>query len=260
VVTGNNVHDNGGLAIVNAPKGEPFTASENWWGTADGLKILSVTAGKVIVESALDGPAPEGKPFALSVLKGPLAGTVREDSHLIAAYSPYVVTKGVMIEGGSTLYVQPGVTIRFNPGTPGIEVVEGGISAKGTRDHPISFVSNSPSPAPGDYLFAVKLSGKSAVSSFFEFCRFRHSVNAMIIDHGTPDLTYSVISDNSQAGIICGNDSSPKIEYNTLARNKGTGAVFCKATASPRMRHNNVIDNPFAIQSFSRIQIDARSN
>jgi hypothetical protein len=59
---------------------------------------------------------------------------------------------------------------------------------------------------------------------------------------------------------MCGNDSSPKIEYNTLTRNRGTGAIFCKAMSAPRIHYNNFLDNPFAIQSFSSIQIDARNN
>ena len=36
--------------------------------------------------------------------------------------------------------------------------------------------------------------------------------------------------------------------------------MFCKGMANPRMHYNNFLDNPFAIQSFSRIQIDARNN
>ncbi len=259
-VIGNNIHDNGGLAVLNSPKGEPILAPDNWWGSADGLVVLSLTKGRVIVESALDGPAPDGKSFTLSVLKGPLDGNITEDSHLILAYSPYVIEKQLAIDNGATLYIQPGVNVSFNPGSSGIEVRDGGIHAKGKRNGPISFISNSPSPAPGDYLFMVRFTKETKVGSFFEFCRFKHGVNGLIIEYGKPDITYSIISDNSQAGIICGNDSSPKIEYNTLTRNKGTGAIFCKAMSAPRIHYNNFVDNPFAIQSFSRIQIDARNN
>lgn len=257
---GNNIHDNGGLAIVNSPKGEPILAPDNWWGSADPKVILSLARGGVILDSALDGPAPDGKTFTLSVLKGPLDGNITTDSHLILAYSPYVIEKKLEIDNGATLYIQPGVAVSFNPGSSGIEVRDGGINAKGKRDSPISFISNSPSPAAGDYLYMVKFTRETKIGSFFEFCRFQHGVNALIIEYGKPDITYSIISDNSQAGIICGNDSSPKIEYNTLTRNKGTGAIFCKAMSSPRIHYNDFVDNPFAIQSFSRIQIDARSN
>lgn len=259
-VSGNNIHDNGSLAIVNSPKGEPIMAPDNWWGSADPETILSLTKGRVILDSALNGPAPDGKTFALSVLKGPLDGDVTTDSHLILAYSPYVVERSLVIDNGATLYIQPGVTISFNPGSSGIDVMDGGVHAKGKRKSPISFISNSPSPAAGDYLYIVKFTRETKIGSFFEFCRFQHGVNALIIEYGKPDITYSIISDNSQAGIICGNDSSPKIEYNTLTGNKGTGAIFCKAMSNPRIHYNDFIDNPFAIQSFSRIQIDARNN
>ena len=90
---GNNIHDNGGLAIVNSPKGEPILAPDNWWGSADPKVILSLARGSVILDSALDGPAPDGKTFTLSVLKGPLDGNITTDSHLIPAYSPYVIKK-----------------------------------------------------------------------------------------------------------------------------------------------------------------------
>jgi len=257
---GNNIHDNSGLAIVNSPKGEPILASDNWWGSADSKVIFSSTMGKVIVNSALDSPAPNGKPFTISVVKGPLGGCITANTYLILAHSPYVVEKKLEIDNGATLYIQPGVTVSFNPGSSGIEVKDGGIYAKGRKDEPIRFISNSPSPAAGDYHFAVKYIKKTKTASFFKFCRFQHSVNGLIIEYGKPDITYSLISDNSQSGIMCGNDSSPKIEYNTLIRNRGTGAIFCKAMSAPRIHYNNFLNNPFAIQSFSKIQIDARNN
>ena len=259
-VIGNNIHDNVGLTILNSPRGEPILASDNWWGSTDPRLILSLTSGRVIVDSALSNPAPDGKPFPISVFKGPLGGCITANSHLILAHSPYVVEKKLEIDNGATLYIQLGVTISFNPGSSGIELIEGGIYAKGKKDKPISFISNSPSPAAGDYPFAVKSTKKTKIGSFFEFCRFQHSVNALIIEYRKPDITYSIISDNSQSGIMCGNDSSPKIEYNTLTRNRGTGAIFCKAMSAPRIHYNNFLDNPFAIQSFSSIQIDARNN
>ena len=259
-VMGNNIHDNSGLAIVNSPKGEPIQASDNWWGRADPKVIFSSTMGKVIVNSALDSPAPNGKPFTISVVKGPLGGCITANTYLILAHSPYVVEEKLEIDNGATLYIQPGVTVSFNPGSSGIEVKDGGIYAKGRKDEPIRFISNSPSPAAGDYHFAVKSIKKTKTASFFKFCRFQHGVNGLIIEYGKPDITYSLISDNSQSGIMCGKDSSPKIEYNTLIRNRGTGAIFCKATSAPRIHYNNFLNNPFAIQSFSKIQIDARNN
>jgi len=259
-VMGNNIHDNRGMAIVNSPKGEPILASDNWWGSADPKVIFSSTMGKVVVNSALDSPAPNGKPFTIPVVKGPLGGCITANTYLILAHSPYVVEKKLEIDNGATVYIQSGVTVSFNPGSSGIEVKDGGMYAKGRKDEPISFISNSPSPAAGDYHFAVKSIKKTKTASFFKFCSFQHGVNGLIIEYGKPDITYSLISDNSQSGIMCGNDSSPKIEYNTLIRNRGTGAIFCKAMSAPRIHYNNFLNNPFAIQSFSKIQIDARNN
>jgi parallel beta-helix repeat protein len=259
-VMGNNIHDNSGLAIVNSPKVESIQASGNWWGSADPKVIFSSTIGKVIIDSALDSPAPNGKPFTISVIQGPLGGCITTNTYLILAHSPFVVEKKLEIDNSATLYIQPGVTVSFNPGSSGIEVRDGGIYAKGRKDEPIHFTSNSPSPAAGDYHCAVKSIKKTKAASFFKFCRFQYGVNAFIVEYGKPDITYSIISDNSQAGIVCENDSSPKIEYNTLIRNKGTGAIFCKALSAPRIHYNNFLNNPFAIQSFSKIQIDARNN
>jgi len=56
------------------------------------------------------------------------------------------------------------------------------------------------------------------------------------------------------------NDSAPKIFYNTISKNTGTGGIVSIGMSKPKINNNNIIGNPFAIQSSSTIYIDAREN
>jgi len=161
-----------------------------------------------------------------------------------------------------------------------IEVKEGGIHARGRADAPILFVSGSSSPGPGDYATAIRfqetkkkgqgvgeriadkvrsLLGEQE-ESFFAYCVFAHADTPLDVYYGRPDITYSFIGFNRQSGIICRNDSRPNIVSNTLYNNRGTAAIECYGMANPRIKNNNVLENPFAVQSFSTITLDIRSN
>ncbi|MCX5908882.1 MAG: hypothetical protein NTY64_17330 [Deltaproteobacteria bacterium] len=78
--------------------------------------------------------------------------------------------------------------------------------------------------------------------------------------YGAPDIHYSFIGPQSQVGLRAANDAEPKISFSTFSKNGGTGAVLVQGNARPKMTRNNFQDNPFAVQSFSSITIDAREN
>ncbi len=256
----NSIHDNGKYGVFNAEEKDiAVQALDNWWGTREVRKIMPQIAGRVDYQRILDGPYPEGKPVDLPILKSPLNAPIDRDAFLLLMNSPYVVEKEIPIEKGATLVIEPGVTLQFNPGAA-IRVHDGGIEARGTLDRIIRFTSNSASPSPGNYPTAVKLEGRSTVASFFQYAVFEFAETGLEIRHGAPDIHYCFIGRHSQVGIRIANEAEPKISFSTFLKNEGTGAIVVQGTARPKMNRNNFLENPFAIQSFSSIYIDARDN
>lgn len=256
----NNIHDNGKYEIYNSPeKDVQVEARDNWWGTQEGLKIIGKIFGRVDYQRVLDAPYPQGKPVELPILKSPLGGTVERDSFLTVAHSPYVLEKDVSVEKGAILFIEPGVTLKYNPGTS-IIVKEGGIDARGTADRLITFTSNSSTPSPGNYPSVARFEQRSRQASFFRYCILEYAETGLDIAYGAPDIDRCYIANHSQAGLKVANDAEPKIFYSTSTKNLGTGAVVALGASRPKINRNNFLDNPFAVQSFSSIYLDAREN
>jgi parallel beta-helix repeat protein len=256
----NNIQDNGKYEIYNAlEKGVNVEAKDNWWGTKEGVKVIGKIFGRVDYQRVLDAPYPYGKPMELAILKAPLSGRVDRDSFLTLINSPYVVEKEVVVEKGATLFIEPGVTLKFNPGTS-IVVRDGGVNARGSADRTIIFTSNSSSPSPGSYTSAVKFAQPSNLASFFRYCILEYAETGLDIAYGGPEIDHCWISNHSQAGVKVTNEAEPRIFFSTFVKNMGTGAVVALGNARPKMNRNNFIDNPFAVQSFSSIYMDAREN
>jgi len=259
VVTENNIYDNKPRDMVGESSGESVNARSNWWGTSQGLEILRKIKGKIDIATVLDGPWPNGKPLSLPILTANLGGPISGDAYLILSNSPYRVTKNVLIDGGSVLYIEPGVQILYDQKTS-IIVKDGGIVARGARENPILFAASGASPSPGFYSHAVQFTAPTKVNSFLEYCIIKYAETALDIQYGAPDISYCHIAENAQAGLFCGNDASPKITFNTFSGNLGQGGIACRGMSRPRINHNNFIGNAFAIQAFSSIYIDARWN
>jgi len=132
--------------------------------------------------------------------------------------------------------------------------------ARGTKESPIVFTASAASPSPGFYTHAVRLSGVTKVNSFFEYCSVRFAATAFDLHGGTPEITFCYIADNSQSGVACRNDASPKITHCTFTRNIGEGAITAVGMSNPMIKNNNFMENAVAVQTFSSIYIDARNN
>ncbi len=144
-LTQNNINDNGKYEVYNSlEKDVPVEANDNWWGTKEGLKVIDKIYGRVDYQRVLDAPYPEGKPVELPIVKSPVGGSLGRDSFLVLIHSPYILEKDTVVDKGANLFIQAGVTLKFNPGTSLI-VKNGGIDARGEPDRPITFTSNSSS-------------------------------------------------------------------------------------------------------------------
>ncbi len=258
-ISKNNIYDNALSDMEGAFQGKAADANDNWWGKADWHDLLTNTTGRINIKTILDGPYPDGKSIAIPVITENLGGRIDTDSILAFSDSPYRVTNDLILDNGATLYIQPGVKLLFDKQFS-IIAKDGGVAARGTKDNPIIFTSSGSSPSPGDYRNAVCFSEPTKVSSFFKYCKFEYATTAIDVRHGMPEIAYCHIVNNSQSGIRCGNDAGPRILYNTIAKNLGTGGIECVGMAKPKIHNNNFVENAVAIQSFSTIYIDARHN
>lgn len=257
----NNITDNKPFNMVGEMSGEAVNALNNWWGNVKGLEILSGIQGKINIKSVLNAPYPEGKPLEIPILSQILAGTIKSDGFLIMSNSPYRVSRDIVIDGGATLYIEPGVTILYDQNTS-IVTEDGGIVAKGTKDHPIVFTASGTSPSPGFYTNAVKFKGKGTkVNSSITYGVVKYADTAFDIHYGTPEISYCHIARNAQSGVFCRNDSAPKISFCTFMENLGEGGIKAVGMSRPKINYNNFIKNDITdIQAFSTIRIDATNN
>ncbi len=157
------------------------------------------------------------------------------------------------------LFIEPGVTLKYNPGTS-IIVDGGGIDARGTEDRVITLTSNSSLPFPGSYPSVVRFVQPSRLASFFRYCIVEYAETGLDVAYGAPDINHCFIADHSQVGIQVASDAEPKIFLCTFTRNLGTGAIVALGTSRPKINRNHFLENPFAIQSFSSIYLDAGEN
>gem|GEM_PF-3328602 len=79
-----------------------------------------------------------------------VGGSMTQNTTWTLDASPYCVSSSVVVSGGITLTVQPGVEVRFATNTR--LQVDGALIAQGTSAAPIKFTSSSPSPAAGSWL------------------------------------------------------------------------------------------------------------
>lgn len=259
LITENAILDNKPFNMVGQMTGEPVNALHNWWGTTKGLEILAAIRGRINIQSILDGPLPAGKRITLPILPSLLGGPIKSDSYLILANSPYRVARNVSIDGGATLYIEPGVVVQYDQSTAVI-VEDGGLVAKGNSVDPILFTAAGTSPSPGFYASAVRFIKPTKVNSALAYCIVKYADIALDIHFGAPEISYCHIAQNAQAGVYFRNDAAPTLSYNTLTGNKGEGALTCVGNTRPKINHNNITDNDFAIQARSSIYIDARHN
>ena len=182
---------------------------------------------------------------------------------------PYVVTGDVTVRHSSAthyniqttavLTIEPGVVVRFEPGTglyiglnnAGSSIYDyyGALSAQGTADLPVVFTSNASPPAPGDWKGIIFTDFTNDSASFLmnctvEYggstsekkrniycggahptiinCTIRYSSGAGIyLESSSPTIEGNLISDNGQDGIIGDGGSSPTIKDNTINNNNG---------------------------------------
>jgi parallel beta-helix repeat protein len=149
----------------------------------------------------------------------------------------YVVTGNVLVPSGATLTVQAGTTVKFNS-LRGLAVM-GTLVVCGTASSPVTFTSNLPSPAQGDWSY-IHLHPDSTDASPDRDCA----------GHGTGSiLQYAIIeyaggaASTSNNGALRIEGSSPIIDHSIIRESKSDGITTWSNDAEPRITHNTVSGN-----------------
>lgn len=260
-IRGNELLDNGVMQGWNASPTDAVDLSGNWWGSTDGAAVLTRVDGAVLVKDYLDGPLPGGKIVALAVLESELGGSVMTSAFLLAAKSPYLLTRPLVIEKGATLTIQAGVVVRFKAGDTSLVVRDGAaLQALGTSARPITLTSANASPRPGDYASAVRFEGSAQQPSFLKHVRIEFAGTALHVKEGNPEISYAYIAHNLQSAVECSGKSSPKISYSTLTEHPNNAAVICSGRAQPTLYRNNIVKNAWGVINHSSLPLEAREN
>lgn len=260
VIRGNEILDNGSVQGWNASHTDSVDFSGNWWGTTEGATVLTKVDGAVLIKDYLDGPLPGGKAVTLPALDSEIGGPVTSSAFLLAAKSPYLLTRPLVIDKGATVTIQAGVVIRFKAGDNSIIVRDGAIQALGTAARPITLTSANASPRPGDYASAVRFEGVGQQPSFLKHIRVEYASTAIHVKDGTPEISHAYIAHNLQSAIECTGKSSPKISYSTLTGHSNNAAVICSGRAQPTLYHNNIVNNAWGVINHSSLPLEAREN
>ena len=118
------------------------------------------------------------------------SGALSANTTWTAANSPYLLTGDVIVPQGKTLTIEPGVEIRIKAITDDlssgddvnrIEIrVEGQLSAKGTAQDSIRFVSNAQIPAAGDW-YGIVSYGSYSGKVTLKYCRLNNYVKGISV-------------------------------------------------------------------------------
>ena len=204
--------------------------------------------------------SPPSPSVALPVLASPLAGVIDRTSYLLPSHSPYVIASTVTIDAGATLYILPGVSVRFTPGTDGIVVKDGALIARGAADQMIVFDSASARPRPGDFKAAVQMRTRTGQTSLLERVKIEHAAVGVRVESGSVEVLAADISDNLQAGVEVFDTGVLKLSESRIVGHRAGGGVTVQGFGQAVLRRNHITDNGWAIVNYSRNQIDAREN
>ena len=97
-----------------------------------------------------------------------VSGIISTDRTWREINSPYIVIDDVIMDNGTTLTIEPGVTVKF-AGLYSL-IVNGTLKAMGTASKPIIFTSNQSSPKKGDWN-RVRLHGRNNTLDYCEIVR-----------------------------------------------------------------------------------------
>ena len=148
---------------------------------------------------------------------------------------PYVVTGNLSVQSEATLTIQPGTTVKFD--SLKALAVRGTLVACGTETSPVTFTSNQPSPAKGDWAY-IHLVGTGSDATPDRDCSGNGS--GSIVQYAI--IEYAGGASVSENGALRIEASSPLIDHNTVRDNQDD-AVHVWSSGAPRISNNTIASN-----------------
>ncbi len=140
---------------------------------------------------------------------------------------PYEFNGSILLAGGATLTIKPGVTLRFAQDS-GLEVGYwswglGILKAEGTASAPITFTATTPT------------------AGFWSGIRFDYTTPDSVLDYCTIEYGGAVTSWTNSANIEV-SSSSPRVSQSTIRYSGGRG-IYVYGSGSPVLVNNNIVSN-----------------
>ena len=155
------------------------------------------------------------------------------------AESPYQVNGNITVTQGTTLEIEPGVTVEFW-GYTGL-TINGQLLAEGTQSDSIVFTRQSDYPYWGGLTFSAQGESESVVK--YASIKNVSSNGVVIITAGTVTLSNNTISNNTGSGVYI-SSGTVTISNNTISNNAGyyVGGVYI-ATGNITLSDNEISNN-----------------
>lgn len=168
--------------------------------------------------------------------------------------------RGLNVKAGGVLAIEPGVTLRFQPGK-GVRV-DGSLAIRGTASRKVQLRPDSEAARPGqwrDIVFSAgsddydPASGRGSIIEHAEILSGGSTTAAIAIDNASPRIANSVIRNSGRRGIaVIGAEARPQILGNLLADNVnetyGAG-IFVSGGAAPEIGFNIFRNNLEGLRS-----------
>jgi len=164
-----------------------------------------------------------------------VGGLITEDTTWTLADSPYIATGNVLVSEGVTLTVEPSVEVKFESGK--VLQVEGALIAKGASDNLITFTSNQPSPAPGDWGY-IYFTDTSTDATFDENGNY---TGGSILEHSVVEYAGGLSVDDN--GSVRMNDAHPFINYCTIQNNSASGINAWNLSGTFKLTNSTISNN-----------------
>ncbi len=162
-----------------------------------------------------------------------VSGMVSNETYWTLENSPYIVKGDVVVNKGATLWIEPGVEVRFDVGYD-LRVL-GTLAAQGNETHRIVFTSNSSTPEPGSWgqIWLAQGSGYHVLSH----CDINYATDG-VYSHVEAFIRDCLVSDCSERGIVFDGAQLGRVLDSTI-RGGRIGILLDNATISVL---DNVID------------------
>ncbi|MCQ2105496.1 MAG: right-handed parallel beta-helix repeat-containing protein [Fibrobacter sp.] len=209
----------------------------------DSLQQVVATADSVKQDSVKQEPVPEvvaqPAPQKSELLEGtPLEGSIT--GFIKADKSPYVVNSDITIAKNSAVVIEPGVVIRFAPGT-GL-YINGQFIVAGNKKQNVTFASAMSIPKKGEWK-GIFITGDIPVE--FRNATIADAQNGIVIEKGELHLQNSTIENTSDRGVYA---REAKVAVNDCEfRNNEGAALHISNYASAEIQRSNFSKNTVAL-------------